>query len=200
MGAKGVLYFCYWSPAGQGGFAQGGGVIFPKGHTSKYFNQSSGKPIGDISLSSAKLYRRGAHYRHARRLNSIVRNWGRYLLGANSIQVFHLRPRAAGQRNSTCDMGAKFQPKRVLPPGALLANVTDLAVSASEWTPKVGDGLLVGEFVLEDGRHALLLHNQNPDATLWPTIEFGRHVNASEVLEVDPVRPVSVARAPWPLV
>lgn len=85
-GAKGVLYFCYWSPAGQGtDFFRGGGVVYPRGS----LNSSAGPP-GDISLSSAKLYRKGAHYRHATRLNSIVKNWGRaqYLLGATSTGVF----------------------------------------------------------------------------------------------------------------
>eukprot|EP01050_Picozoa_sp_SAG11_P030835 SAG11_NODE_9294_length_925_cov_1.048426_3_plen_77_part_01 len=54
MGAKGVLYFCYWSPAGQGGFTRGGGVIYPQGKASaQYFNRTSGKPIGDLSLQSA---------------------------------------------------------------------------------------------------------------------------------------------------
>jgi hypothetical protein len=53
-GATGVLYFCYWSPAGQGGFAQGGGVMYPMGNTPKDFNKSSGKIIRDISLTSGK--------------------------------------------------------------------------------------------------------------------------------------------------
>ena len=33
-----------------------------------------------------------------------------------------------------------------------------------------------------------MLHNQNVDATVWPTFEFSDGVNASTVLEVDPVR------------
>jgi hypothetical protein len=131
MGAKGILYFCYWSPAGQGGFSRGGGVMYPMGTaSSKYFNKTSGKVVGDLSLSSGQLYRRGAHYRHAKRLNSIVRNWGRWLLTANSTAVFHLRPAAAVLKNSTCYMGPGFQPLRVLTADALLKNVTDLAVSS----------------------------------------------------------------------
>ena len=33
-----------------------------------------------------------------------------------------------------------------------------------------------------------MLHNQNVDATVWPTFEFSDGINASTVLEVDPVR------------
>ena len=75
--------------------------------------------------------------------------------------------------------------------GSALANVTALAVSSSEWTPRLGEGLLIGEFKLADGRQALLLHNQNFDFTIWPTLEF--HDKVSEVLEVDPETGVEAA-------
>ena len=172
-GAKGILYFCYWSPAGQGGFARGGGIMYPQGTASaQYFNRTTNQPQGDMSLHSAKLYRRGAHYRHAKRLNSIVRNWGRYLLGATSTGIFHPRPRGTPNSTTGCDMGPGLVASRELTGAKVVSNATDLAVSADEWTPKLGDGLLVGEFALADGRRAVLLHNQNFDHTLWPTFAF----------------------------
>ena len=48
-GAKGVLYFCYWSPAGPGMFDRGGGVIYPRG------------PMGSRDV----LFKKGAHYEGA---------------------------------------------------------------------------------------------------------------------------------------
>ena len=202
-GAKGVLYFCYWSPAGQGGFAQGGGVVYPRGS----LNSSAGPP-GDISLSSAKLYRKGAHYRHATRLNSIVKNWGRaqYLLGATSTGVFRVMspgsksgaspgPWVPGGLDTpggtcSCTSGASScpQPAQSLA-GCAINNVTDLAVSSSRWTPKAGEGLLIGQFRLADGRTGLLLHNHNVDSTIWPTVGFAAphewSAGGRSVLEVD---------------
>ena len=179
-GAKGILYFCYWSPAGQGGtFIRGGGVMYPQGT----LNKSAGPP-GDISLHSAKLYRRGAHYEHARKINSIVKNWGRYLLGATSTGIYRIFPGTAAPKPSSCKSGD--QPPSSLD-GCVLNNVTDLKVSASEWTPKLGEGILIGQFTLDDGRTALLLHNQNPDFNIWPTIGFVDSVKLADVLEVDPV-------------
>jgi hypothetical protein len=70
-----------------------------------------------------------------------------------------------------------------------LLQVTDLAVSSSKWTPKAGEGLLIGQFRLTDGRTALLLHNHNVDSTIWPTIGFAAPhewtVGGDSVLEVD---------------
>jgi hypothetical protein len=45
-GAKGVLYFCYFSPAGHGTFARGGGVIYPRG------------PMETLDV----MFKRGSHY------------------------------------------------------------------------------------------------------------------------------------------
>lgn len=181
FGAKGVLYFCYWSPAGQGAtFVRGGGVIYPQGT----LNRTSGPP-GDISLHSAKLYRRGAHYGHARKINSIVKNWGRYLLRATSTGVYRLFPGKAAPKPSSCNSGD--QPPSSLDGSCVLNNVTDLEVSSAKWTPKLGEGVLIGQFSLDDGRTALLLQNQNFDFNIWPTIGFVDSVKLTDVLEVDPV-------------
>ena len=51
-GAKGVLYFCYFSPAGPGMFARGGGVVYQQG------------PMGTLDA----MLKPGAHYEGARLL------------------------------------------------------------------------------------------------------------------------------------
>jgi hypothetical protein len=50
----------------------------------------------------------------------------------------------------------------------------------------VGNGLLIGQFTLADGRTAVLVQNQNWDMTLWPTVGFRAPARASQVVEVDP--------------
>lgn len=57
-------------------------------------------------------------------------------------------------------------------------NATEVAVNP-DWS---GAGLLIGQFTLGP-RTALLLHNQNWDVTIWPTICF----EATAVTEVEPV-------------
>eukprot|EP01043_Picozoa_sp_COSAG02_P047805 COSAG02_NODE_4622_length_5153_cov_9.543926_2_plen_531_part_00 len=195
-GAKGILYYCYWSPAGQGTkYYRGGGVVYPQGT----LNISNWTKIPDISLTSSKLYRRGAHYRHAQRLNSIVRNWGRpqYLLNAKSTGVY--RAASASQNHRTIDheSGDPFcsaagpQPSHDLSSCAI-NNVSDVAVSSrvrsSFDNDHPGEGMLIGQFELEDGRTALLLHNHNPDFTIWPTLEFSNAIDPQrDVFEVDPI-------------
>ena len=218
-GAKGILWYCYWSPAGQGTkYYRGGGVIYPQGSLNKSSWKSNKPP--DISLTSAALYRRGAHYRHARRLNSIVKNWGRpqYLLNARSTGIY----RAVSAKHDTtardksgdasCS-AAGPQPSYDLSSCAI-NNVSDVAVSSRSHSSfdndHPGEGLLIGQFELEDGRTAMLLHNHNPDFTsapkrlssphplsshcaaaraVWPTVGFADPVidPARDVLEVDPV-------------
>jgi len=67
-GAKGVLYFCYWTPRG-GEFPKGGAIITAEG-------------------------RKTRHYEQAKRLNHEVRNLGRTLMELTSTGVVRL-PRDA---------------------------------------------------------------------------------------------------------
>lgn len=50
---------------------------------------------------------------------------------------------------------------------------------------------LLGEFKLDDGRTAVLIHNQDPERTQWATITFAPELNMPKdawgVLEVDPI-------------
>jgi hypothetical protein len=73
-------------------------------------------------------------------------------------------------------------------------NATELIVTsvlgAGDVTGRKGH-FLIGQFELADGRRAVLLHNQDPAATQWATVEFSTALNipreAAAVLEVDPV-------------
>ena len=65
-GAKGVLYFCYWTPRG-GEFPKGGAIITAEG-------------------------RKTRHYEQAKRINRGVKNLGPTLMQASSTAVVRIRP------------------------------------------------------------------------------------------------------------
>lgn len=65
-GAKGVLYFCYWTPSG-GEFPKGGAIITAEG-------------------------RRTRHYDQARRINAAIKNLGPTLMQLTSTAVHRVRP------------------------------------------------------------------------------------------------------------
>ena len=90
-GAKGVLYYCYNSePCGRGG------VLHERAPA------SGGAP----SLS------RGRHYRHASRINSVLRVFGRYLVAATSTGVYRVQPTGTGDTGytNTCAIGERDCP------------------------------------------------------------------------------------------
>lgn len=72
-GAKGLLYFCYWTPAGQD-FVWGGALMVPRA--------SPGGGEG-----KAVAYGPGPHYAHAQRLNARLKVAGAALLRASSVGV-----------------------------------------------------------------------------------------------------------------
>ncbi|MBM3476295.1 MAG: hypothetical protein FJX75_23735 [Armatimonadetes bacterium] len=65
-GAKGVLYFCYWTPTG-GEFPKGGAIITAEG-------------------------RKTRHYEQAKRINAAVRNLGPTLMQLTSTGVYRVKP------------------------------------------------------------------------------------------------------------
>ena len=67
-GAKGVLYFCYWTPRG-GEFPRGGAIITAEG-------------------------RRTRHYDQARRINAALRRLGPTLMKLTSVGVHRIEPDA----------------------------------------------------------------------------------------------------------
>lgn len=69
-GAKGVLYFCYWSPVGSD-FPRGGALVTPRG-------------------PGAGVFQLGPHYTQAARINSVLRQFGFVLVNATSTGVFRV--------------------------------------------------------------------------------------------------------------
>jgi hypothetical protein len=65
-GAKGVLYFCYWTPRG-GEFPKGGAIITAEGRTTR-------------------------HYDQARRINAKLKNLGPTLMKLTSTRVVRIKP------------------------------------------------------------------------------------------------------------
>jgi len=67
-GAKGVLYFCYWSPEGPGGeFPKGGAIISGTGQRTR-------------------------HYDQAKRINAALKNMGPTLMKLTSVKVIRIKP------------------------------------------------------------------------------------------------------------
>ncbi len=63
-GAKGVLYFCYWTPRGEG-FSKGGAVVTADGVPTRHFDE-------------------------ARRINAELKNWGPTLMKLTSTGTYYI--------------------------------------------------------------------------------------------------------------
>ncbi|MBN2513495.1 MAG: beta-galactosidase [Sedimentisphaerales bacterium] len=129
-GAKGVLYFCYYTPAG-GEFPKGGAII-------------------------TRDDRKTRHYYEAQRINRAIRNLGPTLMKLTSTRVYRIEPKDK--------------------PAAILKGSPIRQLTAGDY--------LVGEFVHEDGRKAVLLNNYDFAYSSWPTVTFEAPVES--VLEIDP--------------
>ena len=74
------------------------------------------------------------------------------------------------------------------------SNLTKCIVTSLEGAPDptgLRGHFLIGQFLLADGRIAVLLHNQDPARTQWATVTFAHFLNtptrnASQVTEVSP--------------
>ena len=138
-------------------------------------NQSSCYP----SLSCLDDYIKGPHWHDAKSINSIVLAFAKLLLGARSTAVYHL----GGLPNS-----------HPPPISGASTNLTGGMIRSLEGAADptgLRGHFLLGEFELEDGRTAIMVHNQDPARTQWATVTFAPELNlpknASGVLEVDPV-------------
>jgi hypothetical protein len=69
-GAKGVMYFCYWTPRGDE-FPKGGAILTADG-------------------------RRTRHYEEAKRINAVLKHLGPTLMQSTSVSVKRIKPGAAG--------------------------------------------------------------------------------------------------------
>lgn len=170
-GAKGVLYFTYWTPGagdaqgkawhrslkghhlGLGTFGKGGGLLSPISF--------------GIDGSNELLPSQG--YYDAKVVNSLLRNFGTFLLEAISTLVW--RP--------------DIEPTP--PKNSLVVSVYETDATGNRTTVKPGR-YLVGQFA--DAQRctgvAVLIVNQRFDAPVWPTVSFASNVNITSLQEVDP--------------
>lgn len=153
-GAKGVLYFMYWA-ARDSHLSLGGTLIYPRRKISD--------PEGEVE------YVKGPHYYQARRINSVLKVFGRVLLHATSDAVFL----GSGTRKDNTRL-----PQLVPPRSRIFASINNSDVS----TPYE---FLVGQFILPDGRVAVLLQNQDEANGLWASVKFVKSALPS-LREVDP--------------
>jgi hypothetical protein len=198
-GAKGILYFIYWSAAqyGVGGTSRGGGIISPQSAHHLEYN--------DTNLY--KFYKPTPHYEQVRRLNSILRIFGKvsrippplmttayslvvlscsrrvtqYLFSAKSVGVWHLPGQASGNITAKTNGNSNSTPCVV----SYIGGGGEVKASAQDRT---SSGYLLGQFVLDDGRTALLLQNQDDRTSLWPKLNFSNEIRRErDVLEVDQI-------------
>ena len=197
----GILYFTYWcaathppscclpesvdEPEGCCGcrddpsnqiYPYGNGVITRRAKPGTFNISSPGGDQTSDGLGQPQDYVKGPHYYDAKSINSIVLAFGKLLLGATSTAVFH----PGGPPGSH--------------PPPVPKNITGCMVTSLQSDPDPSGArghFLIGQFVLEDGRTAVLVHNQDPYVTQWATITFEAKLNqpteAAGVLEVDPV-------------
>jgi hypothetical protein len=175
-GSKGVLYYCY-NGIGKG-LCGLGGILSNR--------QQGTQPVKLLPSH---------HYQQARRINSELKIFGVHLVTATSTGIFRVLPPGSADtgETGTCNRGERNcpdgeQPTTDLSTCALVVNASDAETFAV--SPRLpGNGLLIGQFALADGRTALLLVNQNWGSTLWPIFSFSgsaKNAAAAGVLEVDP--------------
>jgi hypothetical protein len=173
-GAKGVLYFVYWTPGASvgachrslgdacfgDGFGKGGGLVSP------------------VSLgidAHEHVFEPTLQYAYASRVNARLHAFGTFLLGFTSEGVW--RPHREG--TAGCAIAA--------------LNETDASGKPGAGTPAQGE-YLVGQFVLRGadggapapaGSTALVVVNQRHDIELWPTVRLADPAAATRLREVD---------------
>jgi hypothetical protein len=136
-GAKGVLYFCYYTPGG-GEFPKGGAIIARDGSRTR-------------------------HYEQAKRINTELANLGPTLLKLTSTRIVRIEP--------DTDITTALS-------GGPIRNI-------SRFPEDPKPDYLIGEFLHEDGRRAVLLQNYHFAYTAWPTVAFD--APADKVAEIDKV-------------
>jgi hypothetical protein len=199
-GAKGVLYFTYWSPGFPtpgatsgidatndatdgakpyhrsmnlfknelGTFDKGGGLISPITY-------------GIDGSKSEYIFQPTIQYQYAKEINTLLVNYGNYLLPFTSTNVWrpHLQP--------------------IPPLASPIATINETNSGGSSGIP----GLLpVGKYLIgyfkgpatTQNRQAIVIMNQRSDINVWPTITFRENVSIQNVRELDAhsgqVRPV----------
>ena len=164
-GAKGLLWFCYGTPTGQGiVFDRGGAALSPTGHDGCIHGNCSLGPI----QPSFSWYAKTEHFTQGGRLNGIVRNLGDFLLEAESTGVWRVHampvppvlPHAVNRLQPSVNLSDQG--------GCAIVAITDAAAGRANdaYGLRVsrfilGEGVLIGQFKLKDGRTAVLVHNHS---------------------------------------
>ena len=119
---------------------------------------------------------KGPHWQDAKRINSMVLALEPYLLNATTTGVFQIR-----DTSNLTDVAS------ALSGASVFSNVTGEGMAQKDYFGKAGHFLL-GEFRLQDGRTAVMVHNQLPHVTSWPTLtRKQRGAGAPQLQEVDMV-------------
>jgi hypothetical protein len=98
------------------------------------------------------VYVRTAQYYSARRINSVLKIFGQMLLHATSTAIY----RAEGNWSSN----------------SIITDPDSVIVSLDDASSGVLYSALLGQFLLPDGRKAVLLQNQDDQHELWASVEF----------------------------
>lgn len=95
--------------------------------------------------------------------------------------VWHLPGQASGNITAKTNGNSNSTPCVV----SYIGGGGEVKASAQDRT---SSGYLLGQFVLDDGRTALLLQNQDDRTSLWPKLNFSNEIRRErDVLEVDPI-------------
>lgn len=175
-GAKGVLYFTYWSPTyrvhpdaahrslralepaadAAPDAARDAATPGSPPRWNGDFGKGGGliQPVAyGVGGAATTVWERSAAYAHASAVNAVLLNFGNFLFTAASVGVW----RTSG----------------ALPAGCPLSSLTETDAAGRAGRCEVGAGkYLVGAFELTDGRTAVLVVNQRHDVALWPTVAF----------------------------
>ena len=168
-GAKGVLYFTYWSPgfppppgvgeyaslSARSGFSKGGGLISPVSY----------------GIDGDLVFEPTLQYEYARRVNSILLNFGNYLLDATSVAVW--RPDKGAPPPAACPILGLAETNGA-PNGTYLVGIFSVPTEEEE------------ERGVDASQHTgVLVQNQRFDIEVWPTVALRDGV-AAQLREIDP--------------
>jgi hypothetical protein len=195
-GASGYMYFCYWSP---GVFSLGGGIIVPRG--------------SDANTAGFEMVK-GPHYFEAKRINTVAKIYGGFLLGRKSVGVFRADSVVSNVTNAVesgvpyhTENGGSYWGNDKAPsqPSAPDCAITSLDGSGIREVDQYS--WLIGQFdaaaaplwgppaakrVVPPSTHTIviLLQNHDENRNAWSTIVWADFVNTSSVLELDPLHGV----------
>ena len=176
MGSKGLLYYCW-----HGGVEFPGGVLAPLSPLDDF-------PKGELALTD--------HHEHIQRINTHILAWESYLLNATSVGYWRIAAAAAPQpfgtpgnvaslprAGTSCASGSN-------PSGCVTWQQAKPGFSdVRNWLnmgPPTGLPFLLGQFLLADGRTALMLQNQDDRFTAIPNVTIAPHLAEMHCCQVSP--------------